>query len=293
MSVQQFIIYAAFMSVACASRCYYTDGSYGSPEQQPCFPEKENSACCGIAKTNGDENDYCLTSGLCLGQVSGYTGFMLLNSCTDSSWESGDCPNVCPQSVQASHGVHIIPCLEESNSHWCCSVDGSDCCDNAFELDIGKLMAPGPGGNWTDPTSLVNPPTSTSAGTFSSIRDEGLLQTATTTVTVTANPNPSSDSDSALVPETCDDAMCPDNKTIVVGVGVGLGAALVVCLFSSAAALFSQRRTFKKRLEETRTSFLATGYLLKPHVQDELYAQNARPPLAELPTAKPQRVFEM
>ncbi|KAL4884800.1 hypothetical protein BJY04DRAFT_182054 [Aspergillus karnatakaensis] len=290
MAVHRLLLQSTLLSVALASRCYYTDGTFGLPEQQPCFPEKENSACCGIAKTNGDENDYCLTSGLCLGQVSGYTGFMLLNTCTDSSWESDDCPNYCPSSMRASHGIHILPCLEESNSHWCCSVDGSDCCDKAFELDIGKLMAPGPGGNWTEPTSVINPPSSTSAGTIDSISN---LQTATRTVTVTADPTADLNSDPASIPETCDDATCSDNTTAVVGVGVGLGVALVVCLASSAAALCFQRRTFKKRLEETRASFLASGYLPAPHAQAELYAARARPPIAELPTTKAPRVYEM
>ncbi|CBF76644.1 hypothetical protein AN4846.2 [Aspergillus nidulans FGSC A4] len=291
MFFSRFILHSTLLSVTIAAKCYYTDGTFALDEQQPCFPEKEHSACCGIAKTNGDENDYCLTNGLCLGQVKGYTGFVLLNSCTDSSWESDDCPNFCPKSMQASYGIHILPCLENSNNQWCCSTDGSDCCDNAFELDMGKLMYPGPGGNWTNPTSVINPPTSTYASTTSSAGDNA-SQIATTTVTVTSDPDSGSNSSSS---ETCDNGTgtCQDSKTTIVGVGVGLGVALVVCLASSAAALCFQRRQFNRRLEETKASYLASGYLPAPRAQAELYASNARPPIAELPANKRTSIFEM
>ncbi|KAL4951035.1 hypothetical protein BDW69DRAFT_45733 [Aspergillus filifer] len=284
-----------------AAKCYYTDGSFALDEQQPCFPEQEVSACCGLAKTNGDENDFCLTNGLCLGQVSGYTGFMLLNSCTDSSWESDDCPNFCPKSMQVSYGIHILPCLGKSNNQWCCSTDGSDCCDDAFDLDMGKLMVPGYNGNWTSPTSIVNPPTST-AGSITSI-DATAIHTMTVTSTTfaaaTGTDTASGEGDTDTDTGTCDaeSGTCPDNKTVVVGVGVGLGAALVVCVFSSAAALCFQRRSFNRRLEETKASYLAGGYLPAPRAHAELSANaiysNVPPPLAELPATKMGSIFEM
>ncbi|KAL4918603.1 hypothetical protein BDW62DRAFT_63826 [Aspergillus aurantiobrunneus] len=279
------LLHSVLLSVALAARCYYTDGSYALEEQQPCFPDQENSACCGLAKTNGDENDYCLTNGLCLGQVAGYRGFMLLNSCTDSSWESDSCPNFCPRSMRVSYGIHILPCPAKGGSQWCCSTDGSNCCDESFELDMGTLMYAGSGGNWTNPTSVVNPPTST--GTSST--DE---ETGTTTVTVTTEPNPGSGSDSASASDgTCDSATCASNKTTVVGVGVGLGVALAVCLASSAAALYFQRRVFRKRLEETRSSFLASGYLPAP--RSALVELPASRVVAELPASKTRSVVEM
>ncbi|KAL2867013.1 uncharacterized protein BJX67DRAFT_111122 [Aspergillus lucknowensis] len=209
---------------------------------------------------------------------------MLLNSCTASSWESDDCPSICPKSMRTSYGIHILPCLEKGSSQWCCSSDGSDCCDDAFEFDIGTLMYSE--GNWTSPTSIVNPPTATAtAGTISSISNS---DKATTTVTVTSKPTADS--------ETCDNATCPDNETaavgVGVGVGVGLGVGLLVCAVSSAGALFFQRRMYRKRLEETKASFLASGYLPAAHAQAELFAP-ARPPIAELPLNRPQTVFEM
>ncbi|KAL3470973.1 hypothetical protein BJX99DRAFT_250814 [Aspergillus californicus] len=301
MSLLKHFIYSTLHSMSLAASCYYTDGTYGSPEQQPCFPGQDVSACCGIAKTNGDANDYCLTSGLCLGQVSGYTGLMLLNSCTDRTWGSDDCPSICPQSVEASFGIHVLPCLNESNSHWCCSIDGSDCCGDAFELDIGTLMFPDEGatGNWTSPTSVVNPPTSTRTSTGGSVESTTSSDQATATVTVTASPNSDSNSDStdstSASDKTCDTGACPDNKITVVSVGVGLGVALVLSLASSVGAFCFQRRVFKKRLEGTRASFLAAGYIPAPYAHAELYAGGvpSRPPIAEL-SAKPRStLFEM
>jgi hypothetical protein len=90
-------IQTALLPFAIATQCYFTDGSPGLAELQPCFPDNTNSACCAINKTNGDPNDICLSNGLCLAQVAPYTGLILLNGCTDRNWESPGCPGICPK----------------------------------------------------------------------------------------------------------------------------------------------------------------------------------------------------
>lgn len=111
----------ALVPLAIATQCYFTDGSATLAEQQPCFPDKINGPCCGINKSNGDPNDICLTNGLCLAQVSPYTGLILLNACTDPTWESNDCPSICPKCARfkvldllSGDGV-LIQCSTDSN----------------------------------------------------------------------------------------------------------------------------------------------------------------------------------
>ncbi|KAJ0415658.1 hypothetical protein BJY00DRAFT_326804 [Aspergillus carlsbadensis] len=263
----QLIAQTALISVSLAASCYFSDGTYGSREQQPCFPDQEVSSCCGISKTSGDENDYCLTSGLCLGQVSGYKGVILMNSCTDVTWTSDDCLHICPQSTKASHGIYVLPCPEKSNSHWCCSIDGSNCCNDAFRMDIGTLMFPenGSSGNWTHQTSVMNPPISTNAGA-----SEPITNSDKATATATATVCPTVSSSTSASEGACESGTCPYNKIAVVGVSVGLGVALVISLALSVGALCFQRSAFKQQLEDIRGNFASAWYKPAPHAPAEL-----------------------
>ncbi|RHZ70197.1 hypothetical protein CDV55_106968 [Aspergillus turcosus] len=214
----------ALLPLAIATQCYFTDGSATLAEQQPCFPDKINGPCCGINKSNGDPNDICLTNGLCLAQVSPYTGLILLNACTDPTWESNDCPSICPKSIQGSYGIHVLPCPEISLDHWCCSANGSDCCADAFKLKMGMLMLSNTSSAVPTPTGAAN---------------TGVASTTTTvfiTEHATAKADPSSDSG------------CTDSKTLVVGVSIGVG--LGACLITLLGTMWSQRRRYKRRLQE-------------------------------------------
>ncbi|KAF5863790.1 hypothetical protein ETB97_009425 [Aspergillus alliaceus] len=214
------LIQATLLSQILARQCYWRDGMPALSELQPCFPEKENSACCATKKTNGDPNDICTESGLCIAQVSPYAGQVLRDGCTDSSWKSSDCPNMCPDSMRGEYGLHILPCPDISLRHWCCSDNGSNCCDNAFKLDIGTMILP---------TALSSSVVPSAAATV----------TATTTATVT--PGTTSE-------PTCDGACHADTTTVAVGVGVGAG--LGACLMATVFMLCFQRRTYQKKLRD-------------------------------------------
>lgn len=98
----ELLVGAAVFSSAFASQnhCYWPPGVSSSlrsrvgDEQRPCFPDQDNSPCCGLAKTNGQPEDICLSNGLCLVQVEPMTGLIVQNACTDKSWGS-ECPQVC------------------------------------------------------------------------------------------------------------------------------------------------------------------------------------------------------
>lgn len=234
------VIQASMLPATLAAKCYFTDGTEATNEMQPCFPEKANSACCSINKSGNQTNDICTSTGLCLAQVSPYTGFFILDACTDESWGS-DCPQLnktlCPigmnfcniwtlesippiwrlqgTTIKESFGIHVLPCpkVEGGLNHWCCSSDGSDCCDKAFLLDVGTLI-------------LSNAP----SRNISSSTTQAL-----TTMTVTASPGSSSDKGSKSDPDTT-----------TIGIGVGLGA----CLAGMIGAVIFQKRVYQKRLRE-------------------------------------------
>lgn len=117
--------------------------------------------------------------------------------------------------MKESFGIHVLPCpaVKGGLNHWCCSSDGSDCCDKAFLLDVGTLVLPN--------VSSSNASSSTT-------------QTLTTK-TITVGSGSSNDKGSTS-----------DPNITTIGVGVGLGA----CLTGMIGALIFQKRIYQKRLRE-------------------------------------------
>ncbi|KAB8073561.1 hypothetical protein BDV29DRAFT_134985 [Aspergillus leporis] len=214
------LVQAARFPLVPAAQCYWNDGVAAINEYQPCFPDQAHSACCGLNKLNDQPNDMCTTSGLCYVQVKPYTGHLMLNPCTDQSWGSSDCPQICPNSLKTDSGIWILPCPSNGKDRWCCSGDGSDCCANDFKLDIGKLLLP------TSSNSSTSPSENT---------------TIVATMTITANANSQATSFGE----------CSANSKIT-AVGAGVGAGLGACLVTTAAALWFQRRLHRKRLQELK-----------------------------------------
>ncbi|KAK1142418.1 hypothetical protein N8T08_007970 [Aspergillus melleus] len=236
-----------------ATKCFWRDSSVALDEMEPCFPSRENSACCSTNKKSDEANDVCLSNGLCLAQVSPYTGLILQNTCTDQTWKSSDCPKICPENMRTTFGIHILPCTNISNKHWCCSPSGSDCCGNAFEMDMGTLMLPSD-----------DAPTTVS----------GKVMTSTATVfsTVTSKIMPSG-------MQSEDD----DQKATIVGAGVGAG--LGACILAMTGALWFQRRMYEKRLRGSK--------IVQAQTYEHNFAPVRVMPPTELPPNYQQTVFEM
>ncbi len=73
------------------STCFFPDGSEAQYSNTPYVPCKETSAdgvtyCCG-------QNDMCTVSGYCIGDA----GVFYRGGCTDQTWTSGLCPELCAQ----------------------------------------------------------------------------------------------------------------------------------------------------------------------------------------------------
>lgn len=81
------------------------------------------SSCCNLDGKPG-ERDLCTTTGLCLNG-----GVLSRGYCTDQSWDSAACVNVCTD--EASNGsqngtVEITPC---GDGTYCCGSNNLRCCD--------------------------------------------------------------------------------------------------------------------------------------------------------------------
>ncbi|KAF4163735.1 hypothetical protein CNMCM6936_000447 [Aspergillus lentulus] len=203
-----------------AAQCYYSDGSKTDGSFQPCFPDQDNSPCCANNKPKSMANDICLTSGLCLAQMQGYAGLIYQNACTDPTGKSSQCQKICSGST--SGGIQLLPCPAKGVDQWCCSINGTDCCDNAGTVTIGTIYGY----------------TSTSASSTSTSTATGTGAIATTTVTTTAAAGNGTQ-------------VCADSSSKTTAVGAGVGAGLGACLVATLFALWFQRRMYQKKLQQT------------------------------------------
>ncbi|KAK2741911.1 hypothetical protein FQN57_005470 [Myotisia sp. PD_48] len=265
------VLSAISLHTSFAATCYRRGGEEISSEQQPCFPEKKHSACCSLSKGSGAPGDICTSDGLCMAQIAPWTGHLYLNGCTDRTWNSPDCPSICSGTTPTA-GIHILPCPHLGLNRWCCSENGDNCCDNAFDLKLGRLVFS---------TSISSSlPTSSSSSSSP--------PTNSPTISSDNSPQQSSSPTSNTVGPTCPpnsslNGQCQANSKAVT-VGAGLGAALGACLLASAVGFWFQRRRYNKSLQELRklqeNSFPST----LPHVN-----MNPR----ELPSNPKPVLFEM
>jgi hypothetical protein len=80
-----------------SQRCYRPNGDVASGDRS-CFPDQENSFCCGTEWVCLD-NKVCQSSRLSR-QSNGQATFAR-GTCTDSSWTSEDCPKFCNNGLSA------------------------------------------------------------------------------------------------------------------------------------------------------------------------------------------------
>lgn len=73
-----------FMPTTSELTCFWPDGK-NATGLIPCKPDADVSHCCRDA-------DMCLTNGMC---ISSGLSSPVRRGCTDKTWKSPDCPNVC------------------------------------------------------------------------------------------------------------------------------------------------------------------------------------------------------
>lgn len=84
--------------------CYYPNGDLAATDDHPCSSDG-HSTCCPL-------NWQCLSNGLCYLENEGYLGRY---TCTDSTWESDNCPKICLHGMSPySFGrLYLIVCQKE------------------------------------------------------------------------------------------------------------------------------------------------------------------------------------
>lgn len=111
-------ISACFLGQAAtrAQTCYFPDGSE-SPRDTPCRAASSGqaSACCAYF-------DICLDNSLCLAQTGNEV--ITRGTCTDRSWQSGECPRYCQDGTlsttivwEKARGFPIVPSLRQDQKY--------------------------------------------------------------------------------------------------------------------------------------------------------------------------------
>ena len=77
-------------------QCYYPNGDLSSDGDIPCSSNGDGP-CCPLNWT-------CLSNGLCHLENEGYLGRY---TCTDQSWRSSSCPNICTHGAHAEYSIAI------------------------------------------------------------------------------------------------------------------------------------------------------------------------------------------
>ncbi|EPS39096.1 hypothetical protein H072_7127 [Dactylellina haptotyla CBS 200.50] len=125
--------------VAAAAQCYFPDGTFAPQEYQPCnihaAASGEAAMCCAL--NNGTSSETCLGNGLCSGPLSEGSSIYWRGACTDRTWESPFCKDICVWRG-ATYNWHIAPapvmlCEDEKS---CCggAEVGGKCCSERSGL---------------------------------------------------------------------------------------------------------------------------------------------------------------
>ncbi|KAI0815393.1 hypothetical protein GGR55DRAFT_675007 [Xylaria sp. FL0064] len=119
--------------------CYAPDGTAIADNQTavPCnklgiTQANVHSSCCRLGG-EADERDLCTTTGLCIN-----SGVVRREFCTDSTWKSPACVNVCtdPKSGGSASGIiELTACLDGTGTY-CCGHNNLTCCGSDYAIVI-------------------------------------------------------------------------------------------------------------------------------------------------------------
>ncbi|KAI1748174.1 hypothetical protein F4782DRAFT_542969 [Xylaria castorea] len=234
----QFILQIASFATATQQQCYYPKGN-PSGGDIPCGDGVNHSHCCGF--------DYiCLSNKLCLHTAGSFE--LSRGSCTDSTWQSPNCPSHCTN-VSIDSG---IPLGLYSFGH---SMPSRYCCGTAV-LKTGSSSL---GCAWSPQPFTLEP------GDI--IADRGVLKDYILAGSRKSN---------STCPANC---TCPmeTNSNIVLAVGVGLGIPLGILSIAILSWALWERNHRRSQAANARFIPLA----IQPR-------QKSQPLESETPTFQPQ-----
>ncbi|KAI1733999.1 hypothetical protein F4680DRAFT_365412 [Xylaria scruposa] len=136
----QCILQISSFATATQQKCYYPGGN-PTDEDFPCGDGVNHSHCCGL-------NSICLSNKLCLHPSGSFE--LSRGSCTDSTWQSSNCPTYCTN-VSTNSGIPltIYDFVQPMLSRYCCGAvalkSGSsylECTLNQpFTLEPGEMIS--------------------------------------------------------------------------------------------------------------------------------------------------------
>ncbi|PSN62132.1 hypothetical protein BS50DRAFT_138076 [Corynespora cassiicola Philippines] len=216
------------VSTVTEALCYTPNGALAS--DIPC-KAGVNSTCC--------QNGYtCLEPNLCLShQNVGLDGLSANDiytraSCTDESWTSGECSQVCTKGAPNSFEL-VVHC---GDGVYCCYEDAANCCkdDKAEKFDLG------------DPTPyrVIG-----QSGPVNTLLSKTSSTATANTTTSTPPPSASSTASRAENPSVSPNTISGNQIDKTVAVGLGVGIPLGVILISMMVGMIWWTRRMKRQFQ--------------------------------------------
>jgi len=183
------------------------------------------SMCCVLNSTalealgeSGSHIDTCLENGMCQ-PPAGSAGQFARNLCTDQTWRSPNCLNVCTDPSNGGTSSDTSFLTHCTDGSWCCGGANTTCCNNNQGFQVASAISP-----------YINA-ASTRTGT-------------TTSATGTGTSAPETGNSSSTVPPTS------SPSSSLNGVAIGLGAALGILLLGAIAFgifLWGKKKAARRR----------------------------------------------
>ncbi|EXJ89806.1 hypothetical protein A1O3_02873 [Capronia epimyces CBS 606.96] len=219
-----------------------------APDDTACFPEQENSPCCGTGWT-------CLSDGVCYIEQEG-SSFYYRGTCTDRTWDSQQCPGWC-FAQNSNTSIPLIKC--DSEQDWYCCPGDPDCsCSSgkdAVKLGddqpstitvIGSTSWPGFTSTTTPFTAspLVSVGTSTGSSTGAAITSEFAATSTPSTQSSKGSSTAGAAAASATPasPSSSSGGGGSSHSGLAAGLGAGLGAGAVLVGALCFFLIWSRRR---------------------------------------------------
>ncbi|KAI0885577.1 uncharacterized protein GGS22DRAFT_161267 [Annulohypoxylon maeteangense] len=222
--------------------CYRIDGAALEPIFRCDNHTTGHSSCCM-------PGEVCWSNGVCHGKTGGVDDW-LRRGCTDYSWRSTACFDVCPWYVGV-FGIGVRPCggINESNQY-CCD-DGSTgdgsfaCCNNDTKVFQYNNIT-------TLPTIIATIPLNDKAPTSSST--VGSISTKSTSSQAASTSTSSSGSGSSG----------GSSNAVAIGVGLGVGLPAAAAIFAGVGFMIWRSRR-SRPISEQSPQQDAPSYIEAPY----------------------------
>ena len=248
-----------------SSLCYLPDGD-SAPDDTPCDPSASVSMCC-------NEGWKCYTKDLCTGPYN----ILKWGSCTDKTWNSRDCPQICqkgtfdmsanPLTRKPDIQVLVSPLSKavycsEYNAYCCDNGQGAACCgkSNLFEIKVPfkrskssegtlPLIISYPSASSDSPPLMISfPSASSDLSTSFPLGSAATLTAPSAPSGLSSSSTTRSESSTSAVSKSPDPESNTQNASTSSNTKIGLGVGVTVgCIVLATSLLFYFLRRYRKK----------------------------------------------